>query len=64
MSGICKGRAGRCSGYVLKPVTTEQIVRELDNLRHPIEEQPRAKVHMQCFGNFEVFVDGKAMLTT
>ena len=51
----------RCSGYVLKPVTTEQIVRELDNLRHPIEEQPRAKVHMQCFGNFEVFVDGKVL---
>ena len=51
----------RCSGYVLKPVTTEQIRRELDNLRHPIEEQPRAKVHMQCFGNFEVFVDGKVL---
>lgn len=51
----------RCSGYVLKPVTTEQIRRELDNLRHPIEQQSGAKVHMQCFGNFEVFVDGKVL---
>ena len=51
----------RCSGYVLKPVTTEQIRRELDNLRHPIEQQSGAKVHMQCFGSFEVFVDGKVL---
>ena len=27
---------GEC-GYILKPVTTEQITRELENLRHPIE---------------------------
>lgn len=51
----------RCSGYILKPVTTEQIARELENLRHPIEAKPKSKVHMQCFGNFEVFVDGKVL---
>lgn len=51
----------RCSGYILKPVTTEQIARELENLRHPIEDKPKAKLHMQCFGNFEVFVDGKVL---
>lgn len=51
----------RCSGYILKPVTTEQIVRELENLRHPIEDKPKARVHMQCFGNFEIFVDGKVL---
>ena len=51
----------RCSGYVLKPVTTEQVARELENLRHPIEDKPKARVHMQCFGNFEIFVDGKVL---
>ena len=51
----------RCSGYVLKPVTTEQVARELENLRHPIEAKPKEKVYMQCFGNFEVFVDGKVL---
>lgn len=51
----------RCSGYILKPVTTEQVERELKNLRHPIEAKQKAKVYMQCFGNFEVFVDGKVL---
>ncbi|MGN0495631.1 MAG: response regulator [Lachnospiraceae bacterium] len=51
----------RCSGYILKPVTTEQVARELENLRHPIEARLKAKVYMQCFGNFEVFVDGKVL---
>ena len=27
----------RCSGFIVKPVTTEKIKRELENLRHPIE---------------------------
>ena len=27
----------RCSGFIVKPVTTERIKRELENLRHPIE---------------------------
>ena len=27
----------RCSGFIVKPVTTEKIKRELEDLRHPIE---------------------------
>lgn len=51
----------RCSGYILKPVTTEQVARELENLRHPVLENRQDSVYIQCFGNFEVFVEGKAL---
>lgn len=52
----------RCSGYILKPVTTEQIRKELDNLRNPIKRRKEKQVYIQCFGNFEIFVNGKALL--
>jgi len=49
----------RASGYVKKPVTREKIEEEMQNLRHPIEVRDDSKkVYVQCFGNFEVFVDG------
>lgn len=51
----------RCSGYLIKPVTTEQVITELHNLRHPIAGKASARLRIQCFGNFEVFVDGKAL---
>lgn len=51
----------RCSGYILKPVTTDQITRELENLRHPVALKQPTTIYMQCFGNFEVFMDGKAL---
>lgn len=43
------------SGFVLKPVTKEAILRELDNLRNPVEIKGNGLVRIQCFGNFEVF---------
>lgn len=46
------------SGYVTKPVTTDKISYEISNLRHPISMSNKHKVWIQCFGNFEVFVDG------
>lgn len=49
----------RASGYVRKPVTREKIEEEMRELRNPIELRPDdKKVYVQCFGNFEVFVDG------
>lgn len=51
----------RCSGYILKPVTTEQIVKEIENLRNPIELEKNTRLQVRCFGNFEVFVGGKAL---
>ena len=51
----------RCSGYIMKPVTTEQILKELENLRNSIEDIINVKVFVRCFGNFDVFVNGEAL---
>lgn len=48
----------RASGYVMKPASKEKILAELENLRSPIEKKSSHRVKVQCFGNFEVFVDG------
>ena len=47
------------SGYVMKPVTLDKIKKELEELRHPIDEGAKNRVSCKTFGNFEVFVDGK-----
>lgn len=43
-----------CSGYLLKPVTAENVQITLEHLRYPISENS-SPVSIQCFGNFEVF---------
>ncbi|MDL2301724.1 response regulator [Lachnospiraceae bacterium OttesenSCG-928-D06] len=45
------------SGYLLKPIQAEQISIELDNLRNPIQQSEKG-IRVQCFGNFEIFVNG------
>lgn len=49
-------------GYLMKPVTVADVEEELRNIglvtAHP-EDKPRLSV--QCFGNFEVFYDGKPL---
>ena len=48
------------SGYLLKPITAEKVKNELANLRYPHQEQRVEQgLRVQCFGNFEVFVDGE-----
>ena len=47
------------SGYVLKPVNAAKIKEEIDSLRHPIQQPSSAKLQAKCFGNFELFRDGK-----
>lgn len=49
------------SGYLLKPVSTEQIEEELENLRHPVHLQNGNKLQARTFGNFEVYVDGEPL---
>ena len=51
------------SGYVTKPVTKEKIMKQLSSLRYSAEEDlsEKKRVRIQCFGNFEVFVDGKPL---
>lgn len=52
----------RPSGYVLKPVDAEQIVTEIKNLRNPPPRAtPPKRIRVQCFGDFEVFADGRAI---
>ena len=46
------------SGYLKKPITTEDVRVELENLRHPVKSSPH-RVRFQCFGNFEVYIDGQ-----
>lgn len=43
------------SGFVLKPASKEDLIRELENLRNPVEIKNTGKLRVQCFGNFEVF---------
>ena len=44
------------SGYIMKPVTAEEVRQELDDLRFPIEPKSDALLRVQCFGNFDVFL--------
>ncbi len=45
----------RASGYIMKPVTKEEVARELEELRFPIVPKNGAVLKVQCFGNFDVF---------
>lgn len=46
------------SGYLVKPVMKDDIIRELADLRTPLEEKSTSRIKVQCFGNFEVYIDG------
>lgn len=48
-------------GYLLKPVTPQRIAEELALVGRlqPAEPVPHHPLRVQCFGNFEVFADGK-----
>lgn len=58
------------SGFLLKPVTEEDVRTALDNLRYPLQQRDDAErwtephdqqnqlLTVQCFGNFEVFWKG------
>lgn len=55
-------------GYVLKPVSPERIREELNHLRQEIEarkianiDTADARLRIQCFGNFEVFINGRPL---
>ncbi len=48
--------AMHASGYVMKPVSPKRVAEELANLRSPVAP-PGEGVRVQCFGNFEVFVN-------
>ena len=43
------------SGYIMKPVTAEDITKELQDLRHPVKQRKDYILYFRCFGAFEVF---------
>ena len=47
------------SGYITKPVNGDKIAEEIEFLRNPIEMKSNNKLQFKCFGNFEVFYEGK-----
>lgn len=47
------------SGYILKPVSGEKIIDQLNNLRNPVVEKYPQKLRIQTFGNFQVYYQGK-----
>lgn len=49
------------SGYLLKPISAEGVVQELENLRRPVR-LPYSGIRVQCFGSFDVFVNDTPVL--
>ena len=51
-------------GYLMKPVDADMIRAELEALELPVTapEQPAEKLQIRCFGHFEVFWRGKAVI--
>jgi len=50
-------------GYLMKPVTPERISEELKQigLKPALKPESGYRIRVQCFGNFEIFVDGKPL---
>lgn len=51
----------RMSGYVMKPATEDAIRIELDDLKYPVLQDRDKCLTVRCFGNFEVFANGKIL---
>ena len=49
----------RCSGYLMKPITFEDVQKEIDHIK---SNNPNASLlDVKCFGSFEVFKNGEAL---
>ncbi|MCQ2079726.1 MAG: response regulator [archaeon] len=46
------------SGYLMKPISSKSVKKELENLRSPVTA-PEVPVFVHTFGNFEIYVDGE-----
>ena len=47
-----------CSGYLMKPITEDDLRTALSKLRYPVPERKK-RLELRCFGNFDVLCDGK-----
>lgn len=50
----------RASGYIMKPVSREEVRRELENLRNPVKEIKK-QIRFVTFGGFDAYIGGKAL---
>ena len=50
------------SGYLMKPMDEEDVRKSLEHLRYKNDRIKTLAVKVQCFGNFEVFVNNVPML--
>lgn len=50
------------SDYLLKPITKEAVAKAMARLREPVDIKAGAKIYVQTFGNFEVFVEGAPLI--
>ena len=50
------------SGYLMKPMDEEDVRKSLEHLRYKNDRIKTSVVKVQCFGNFEVFVNNVPML--
>ena len=51
----------KASDYLMKPVGTQEIADSIKHLRSPVAKKPKAGLRVQCFGNFDVFINGKPL---
>lgn len=51
----------KAQGYLLKPVSVEDIKKELEYLP-PEKKQPKDKLVIKCFGHFDVYWHGKPLI--
>ena len=49
----------RCSGYLMKPITSEAVQKEIDYIKST--KTDIALLDVKCFGNFEVLKNGEAL---
>jgi two-component SAPR family response regulator len=47
------------SSYLMKPVAVKAVNEAIECLRHPVKPTNEKRLHVQTFGNFEVFADNK-----
>lgn len=50
------------SDYLLKPATPDAVRQAMQNLRTPVVPARSKKIRVQCFGNFEVYVDNRPLV--
>lgn len=49
------------NGYLTKPVSASEVQEQIDNYKKMTGTSDKKKLLIRCFGNFEVFCDGKPL---